>query len=385
MSYAQDEAEQDEPGRPRDDEAEDVVDVESAGVPPPVRARKRGRRADADADADAVDAAGADSVDDEAPAAGDDASLAPGQTDLEGLDDADEELDGPQGPGLAGTVALAANDLKGALEALILVSDKPVPAMRLARLTRQDLGLVRRALGELAEDYRGRGIALDEIAGGYQFRTSPRYAPFVRSLTQQKPVKLTRAQLEVLAIIAYRQPVTRPEIDEVRGVDSGSAIKVLLERDVIKIIGKRDDAGRPMLYGTTNDFLELFGLKSLRDLPTLKEFAELTPESRDIYERRIGEPLPGQGQGMDLKTHYEAPPEQADADDVGSDDAGEGQADAAEEDEGSPELLSDDAAPSDEPEGTSADVAEGDAAEGDVAADEDGSVEPANREGEWGG
>lgn len=233
-------------------------------------------------------------------------SLGPGEADLAELDPESDDEELRQGPGLAGTVALAPADLKGALESLILVSDKPVPAMRLARLTRQDLGHVRKALAELSEEYRGRGIALDEIAGGYQFRTSPRYAPFVRSLTQQKPVKLTRAQLEVLAIIAYRQPVTRPEIDEVRGVDSGSAIKVLLERDVIKIIGKRDDAGRPMLYGTTNDFLELFGLKSLRDLPTLKEFAELTPESRDIYERRIGEPLPGQGQGMNLETHYEA-------------------------------------------------------------------------------
>jgi segregation and condensation protein B len=83
---------------------------------------------------------------------------------------------------------------------------------------------------------------------------------------------------------------------------------VLLEREVIKIIGKRDDVGRRCCTRTTNEFLELFGLKSLRDLPTLKEFAELTPESRDIYERRIGEPLPGQGQGMDLQTHYEAAP-----------------------------------------------------------------------------
>jgi segregation and condensation protein B len=234
-------------------------------------------------------------------------SLGPGEADLSEVDQGDEEEDELiGGPGLAGTVSLNVEDLKGALEALILVSDKPVPAMRLARLTRQDLGLVRKALGELTLEFRGRGIVLDEIAGGYQFRTSPRYAPFVRSLTQQKPVKLTRTQLEVLAIIAYRQPVTRPEIDEVRGVDSGSAIKLLLERDVIKIIGKRDDAGRPMLYATTNEFLELFGLKSLRDLPTLREFAELTPESRDIYERRIGEPLPGQGQGMDLETTYEA-------------------------------------------------------------------------------
>jgi segregation and condensation protein B len=178
--------------------------------------------------------------------------------------------------------------------------------VRLARLTRQDIGAVKDKLEQLTEEYRGRGIVLDEIAGGYQFRTSRRYAPFVRNLVQQKPQRLSRAQLEVLAIIAYRQPVTRPEIEDVRGVDSGSALKVLLERNVIKIIGKRDDVGRPMLYGTTNDFLELFGLKSLRDLPTLKEFAELTPESRDMFERRIGEPVPDQG--MNLKTHYEAKP-----------------------------------------------------------------------------
>jgi segregation and condensation protein B len=244
------------------------------------------------------------------PSAGADGSLGPGEADLSTLEGEDEE-DGAQlelgGPGLAGTVAaLGSDDLKGALEALILVSDKPVAAVRLARLTRQDVGAVRKALAELGEEYEGRGIALDEIAGGFQFRTSPRYAPFVRSLTQQKPVRLSRAQLEVLAIVAYRQPVTRPEIDDVRGVDSGYAIKVLLERNVIKIIGKREDVGRPMLYATTNEFLELFGLKALRDLPTLREFAELNSESRDIYERRIGEALPGQGQGMDLETHYEA-------------------------------------------------------------------------------
>jgi segregation and condensation protein B len=244
---------------------------------------------------------------DGAPGEGD--SLGPGEAQLSGDDEDVDDEDGEGRPGLAGAVALADHDLRGALEALILVSDKPVAAVRLARLTRQDLGLVKRALAELGEQYRGRGIVLDEIAGGFQFRTSPRYAPFVRTLVHQKPTKLSRAQLEVLAIIAYRQPITRPEIEDVRGVDSGSALKVLLERNVIKIIGKKDEAGRPMLYGTSNEFLELFGLKNLRDLPTLKEFAELTPESRDIYERRIGEPLPGHGQGMNLETHYEAPAE----------------------------------------------------------------------------
>jgi segregation and condensation protein B len=226
----------------------------------------------------------------------------------------DDDEDVREGPGLAGTAELRPEDLKGALEALILVSDKPIAAIRLARLTSQDVGTVRLALAELQQDYAGKGISLDEIAGGYQFRTAVRFAPFVRMLVQQKPTKLSRAQLEALSIIAYRQPVTRPEIDDVRGVDSGSALKTLLERNLIKIIGKKEEAGRPMLYGTTTDFLELFGLKNLRDLPTLREFAELTQESRDIFERRIGEPLPGQGQGMDLETHYDAPPAQEEPD-----------------------------------------------------------------------
>ncbi|MFT3922462.1 MAG: SMC-Scp complex subunit ScpB [Myxococcales bacterium] len=277
-------------------------------------------------------------------------TLGPGEADLslsaEGEGDEDDE-DGLGRPGLAGAVALADHDLRAALEALILVSDKPVAAVRLARLTRQDPGAVKRALSELAEQYRGRGIVLDEIAGGFQFRTSPRYAPFVRTLVQQKPTKLSRAQLEVLAIIAYRQPITRPEIEDVRGVDSGSAIKVLLERNVLKIIGKKDEAGRPMLYGTTNEFLELFGLKSLRDLPTLKEFTELSAESRDIFERRIGAPLPGFGQGMNLETHYEAAPSHGDEDEGGG-EGNEAQGEAAPEGQASAEDHAEDAGDSSE-------------------------------------
>ena len=254
-------------------------------------------------------------------------TLGPGEADFE-----EDEADEAQGPGLAHAVTLRDEDLKGALEALILVSDKPVAAVRLARLTRQDIGHVKQLLAELSQEYRERGIVLDEIAGGFQFRTSARFAPFVRTLVQQKPTKLTRAQLETLSIIAYRQPVTRPEIDDVRGVDSGYALKVLLERNLIKIIGKKEEAGRPMLYATTQDFLVLFGLKNLRDLPTLREFAELTDESRDIYERRIGEAVPNQGAGIDLETHYEAAPrpegddgddgdEAASGDEVGGPDA----------------------------------------------------------------
>jgi segregation and condensation protein B len=272
-----------------------------------------------------------------------DPSMGPGEVNL----DEEEGEEAATGPGLHGSVALALEDLPGALEALILVSDKPIPAVRLARLTRQDIGMVRQKLAELQGAYEGRGLVLDEIAGGYQFRTSARYAPFVRNLVQQKPVKLTRAQLEVLAIIAYRQPVTRPEIEDVRGVDSGSALKVLLERSVIKIIGKRDDAGRPMLYGTSTEFLELFGLKSLKDLPTLKEFAELTPESRDIYERRIGEPVP-QGAALNLETHYEAPPDR----DIPEDHEERGEGDASEEGEEPRNTIPDAPEQHPEPRGT---------------------------------
>ncbi|HEY8074270.1 MAG TPA: SMC-Scp complex subunit ScpB, partial [Labilithrix sp.] len=143
-------------------------------------------------------------------------------------------------------------------------------------------------LVELQLDYSTRGIHLDEVAGGWVFRTSPKYAPFVRDLTKQKPVRLTRAQVETLAIIAYRQPMTRPEIDDVRGVDSGPVLKLLLERDLVRILGKRDEPGRPIIYGTTTHFLEFFGLKSLKDLPTLREFTELTDESRRTYEEEIG-------------------------------------------------------------------------------------------------
>src|SRR5690606_12181650 len=149
--------------------------------------------------------------------------------------------------------------------------------------------VVRELLAELVAEFDGRGFRLDEIAGGYVFRTSPAFAPFVREISEQKPVRMSRAQIETLAIVAYRQPITRPEVDEVRGVDSGAALKSLLGRDVVRILGKKDGPGRPMLYGTTPQFLEFFSLKALGDLPTLREFTELSDDSRRAYERELGE------------------------------------------------------------------------------------------------
>jgi segregation and condensation protein B len=116
-----------------------------------------------------------------------------------------------------------------------------------------------------------KGLELVEVAGGYQFRTKPQWAEYIHRLKKKKPVKLSQSALETLAIIAYRQPVIRPEIEEIRGVDSGWVVRTLLEKGLIRMMGRKDLPGRPIVYGTTKAFLELFSLSSLTDLPTLKE------------------------------------------------------------------------------------------------------------------
>jgi segregation and condensation protein B len=136
------------------------------------------------------------------------------------------------------------------------------------------------AIEELEVDYaeRPRGFFLQKVAGGYQLRTCPEYADYLRKLGHNRPFKFSRPALETLAIIAYRQPVTRAEIEYLRGVDSGSVLKTLLEKHLARILGKKDVPGKPMIYGTTREFLELFGLPDLAALPTLREFSELIPD-----------------------------------------------------------------------------------------------------------
>lgn len=188
---------------------------------------------------------------------------------------------------------LSRTHLSGLLEALVFASDKPMKAIELARLASAPVKQVRELMDELRTTYAHRGILLEEIAGGWLFRTNVEFAPFVRELTSERPVRLTRAQVETLAIVAYRQPVTRPEVDDIRGVDSGATLRLLLERDLLRILGKKDEPGRPILYGTTNQFLEFFGLKSLKDLPTLREFTELSDESLRVAEAELGDVVPG--------------------------------------------------------------------------------------------
>ena len=134
------------------------------------------------------------------------------------------------------------------------------------------------ALADRAERDR-RGIRLVEVAGGYQFRTAPEHAEWVRRLFQQRPWRLTRATLETLAIVAYKQPITRAEIEAIRGVDVDSVLASLLARKLVKIVGRKDVIGRPLLYGTTRQFLEVFGLRDLAALPGLSEVAAAMPDS----------------------------------------------------------------------------------------------------------
>ncbi len=165
--------------------------------------------------------------------------------------------------------------LASTLEALIIACDEPLSLARLRDLTDASSADIRTALGELEAHYQGRGISLQEVAGGWQFRSSPEYAAQVQQLWQTRPPRLSRSMLETLAIIAYRQPVTRAEIEMLRGLKvSSSIIGGLQERSWIKVLGRKEVPGRPHLYGTGKQFLIDFGLSSLSDLPEIAQLMD---------------------------------------------------------------------------------------------------------------
>ena len=167
------------------------------------------------------------------------------------------------------------------VEALILSSPEPISAARLAEIIPYcDAGQAKDLVNELNTEYgeQDRSFEIWEVAGGYQLRTRAEFSGYLQKLQKERALRLSQAALETLAIIAYRQPVTRAEIEEVRGVDAGATVKSLLERHLIRIAGQREVPGRPMLYGTTRRFLEVFGLERLKDLPTLRELDELARE-----------------------------------------------------------------------------------------------------------
>jgi segregation and condensation protein B len=164
--------------------------------------------------------------------------------------------------------------LESIVESLLFAAGTPVALRRLVQLLDGPTSKeVVAAIGRLQQRYdgSGRGLRLVEVAGGYQFRTAPENADWVRTLLREKPARIGRATLETLAIIAYKQPATRAEIEAIRGVDVEGPLTSLLSKRLIKIAGRKETVGRPLLYVTTPEFLEVFGLKDLNDLPTLKE------------------------------------------------------------------------------------------------------------------
>ncbi len=211
--------------------------------------------------------------------------------DIEVADDKEEPFEKLVGA----AKRLSPERIRTILETLLFLSERPLTLEELHRATGVDLERLAKALDKLTGHYREGpcGIVLHEVAGGWQLRSSPDNSAFARRFLKVKPQRLTRAALESLAIIAYRQPVTRPEVEEIRGVDCGAVVKALLERKLIRILGKKEEPGRPILYGTTKEFLEFFALKDLASLPTLREFAELSVEHREIVEKQTEAPIAG--------------------------------------------------------------------------------------------
>jgi len=168
--------------------------------------------------------------------------------------------------------------LKSILESLLFAAGEPVSVARLsAALDDLPKGEIQKALAAMATEFatQNRGLTLEEVAGGFQLRTLKEHAQYVRRLLAARPPRLSRPLLETVAIIAYRQPITRPELEQLRGVDTGGVLETLLEKRLIKIAGRKEAPGRPIIYATTPEFLETFGLKDLDALPDLKEFQEI--------------------------------------------------------------------------------------------------------------
>lgn len=178
-------------------------------------------------------------------------------------------------------------DIKNIIESLLLVTEEPLTIARIKSILiepgRKEL---QNALTELAAEYEARkgGFFLREVAGGYQIRTRPEYREWIKRLIQPKPLRLSKPALETLAIIAYKQPIIRSDIEHIRGVNCGGILRMLLERKLIRILGRKEIPGRPIIYATTKQFLEIFDLKDLKDLPTPEEIASLGDGSLENME-----------------------------------------------------------------------------------------------------
>lgn len=198
---------------------------------------------------------------------------------------------------------LAAGSVKGALEAMLLASTDPTPATDFARVLDISPGEVVEELSDLSAEYadKGRGLALREVAGGWRLFTPPAYHDAVEKLVLSWDTrKLTQAALETLAVIAYLQPLTRDGVRAIRGVNSDGTIASLVDKGLVREVGREASPGQPILYGTTRRFLERFGLRSPKDLPPLEDFAPDEATRRFIVERLSGVSISGVGEEPDL-------------------------------------------------------------------------------------
>ena len=200
-------------------------------------------------------------------------------------------------------------DRQAVIEAVLFVAEEPVPLAKLQEiLGDEEPAATEASVRALALDLEGptRGLMVQEVAGGFRLATRGEAAPWIQKLQQVKPAKLSRAALETLAIIAYKQPITRAEIEAIRGVAVDGVMRTLLERGLVRMLGRKAEAGRPILYGTTGEFLEHFGFKDLGDLPTLREIDELIGA-----QKPAGSPPPAERPADASGTDPEAPPADA--------------------------------------------------------------------------
>lgn len=178
-------------------------------------------------------------------------------------------------------------ELAAIIECLIFVSEKPLKLVQIIEIIDVERKLVLDALEILDRKYNGfnGGICLMQVAEGFQFRTRPEFSYWVKRSQHKKVFRLSRAALEILAIVAYRQPITRGEMEQIRGVDCDGALRTLLEKKLVRIAGKKETPGRPLLYGTSPFFLETFGIRDLKDLPDLKQVKQLFDAEKGLFSK----------------------------------------------------------------------------------------------------
>lgn len=272
--------------------------LEDMSVVPEIRAQESAPEVLQTA-AELQEAAAVSPAPEETPAQASDATPAPQDAASEPAKEAPSAQENHSASSFPSGDLLETDDLKKIIETLLFITDRPVKPSRIADVVETaDARRVREIIRELQEEYasQGRAVQIVELGGGFQMSTKPEYGRWVRRLYNEKmTTKLSNAALETLAIVAYKQPITRAEMEAIRGVDVAGPLERLLERALVRVVGKKDTVGRPMVYGTTDEFLRMFGLNKISELPDLQVFAAKTLHEKQ-EDLPFGEPLPPLGE-----------------------------------------------------------------------------------------